>query len=135
MTSILLDVNPARVRNDNYLPNGSVDQARVIYTGTDLYIATTSDRGRTVEHVYKIAVPYDEKLDYYGRYTRINGFSWSSCGCSSNWHYHTAEELIEMGDAAARLAVAEQIEIEAENGVEISGADKVEADENAEQPV
>ena len=107
MTIILLDSKPARVSHDSAFPTHSVDQARVIYTGHHLYVATTPDRGRTVSHVYRFGIPDTESLDYYGRYTRIAGFSWSSCGCSSNWYNHTAEELVALGDSYAMQDAAE----------------------------
>lgn len=85
----------------------TANQARVIYTGTKLYICTTPDRGKTISRVHVFDVPEEAVISYYGRNTHLGPWTWSSCGCSSNWYNYTPEYLIALAETPDSPETAE----------------------------
>lgn len=72
--------------------------SRLIITADALYVARSTDRGRTVQSVTKYPLPTEDRVQSGAKRGSWGAFSWSGCGCANQWGSHTTAELVAIGD-------------------------------------
>lgn len=90
---------PVKIRYNAPKPRGMqlFRDARLIITdGPDaaVYIATTTNKGSTVESVKKYPLPKGERTASASNKGTFGPFAWDGCGCFSQWRLHSRESLI-----------------------------------------
>ena len=90
---IVLDVSPVTVRGPLGPRERHTGFARLIATDEALYVARGRNRGGTVDTVRAYPLPEGSPTQR-GRAGSWGDWAWSSCGCSSRWGDHTADQLI-----------------------------------------
>jgi hypothetical protein len=99
------DIYPVDVRY-NSGPRGSEvwRWSRLIITADALYVARSTDRGKTITSVTRYALPTGDRIQTGAKRGSWGQFSWSGCGCANSWGRHTGESLIALGDAQTTQA-------------------------------
>lgn len=90
-----LDVYPVTVRGPISTAQGRqgvVTFARLFEHEGRLYLATTRDKGRTVENVTAYDLP-EGNPSRPGRQAKFGPWTYSSCGCANMWSRHKRADL------------------------------------------
>lgn len=99
------DLYPVDVRHDGGPRKSELWRwSRMIITADALYVARSSDRGKTITAVIKYPLPSGDRVQTGAKRGSWGQFSWSGCGCANSWGVHTRAELISLGDASATQA-------------------------------
>jgi len=72
--------------------------SRLIITADALYVARSTDRGRTVTSVTKYPLPTGDRVQSGAKRGSWGPFSWSGCGCANQWGRHTTAQIVAIGD-------------------------------------
>lgn len=76
--------------------------ARAFTYGGRLYIAESPDKGKTIRAVSSYPIAEDAVFDRRGsKAAKFNGFTWSGCGCSSQWQRWSQEQLVALDQTPA----------------------------------
>lgn len=83
--------------------SGVTTFARIEFTPTHAYIATSPNKGRILAAVDKIDITGTERTNLGGKKGNLTRdgqviLSWTGCGCSNSWGTKTREQIIAKGD-------------------------------------
>lgn len=94
------DIYPVDVRYNGTGPRGSElwRWSRMIITADALYVARSTDRGKTITTVTKYPLPTGDRRSTGAKRGSWGPFSWSGCGCANSWGRHTKAAVIALGD-------------------------------------
>lgn len=91
-----LDVYPVTVRGPlTSNRQGVATFARIFEHEGTLYVATSRDKGRTVESVTAYELP-EGKPSRPGKAAKFGPFAYTGCGCANFWARHRREDLAAM---------------------------------------
>lgn len=97
------DIYPVTIRINAGPSKGRVHSfARLIITADALYVATSPDKGRTIDTVTRYAHPAGDRKTTGSKKGSWGAFSWSGCGCVNSWGMHTRSKLVTIGDTPDR---------------------------------
>lgn len=93
------DIYPVTVRVNAGPSKGKVFSfSRIIITNDAFYLATSPDKGRTIEKVTRYPLPSGQRRDSGAKKGSWGPFSWSGCGCVNQWGSHSRAKLVTLGD-------------------------------------
>lgn len=96
------DIYPVTVRINVGPSKGRVHTfARIIITDNALYLATSPDKGNTIETVTQYALPTGDRKTSGAKKGSWGAFSWSGCGCVNSWGKHPRTHVITQATKAA----------------------------------
>ena len=99
------DIYPVTVRINAGPARGKVFTfSRLVITDDAVYLATSPDKGRTIDAVTRYARPSGNRTTSGAKKGSWGPFSWSGCGCVNQWGNHSRSKLLALADSGTAKA-------------------------------